>query len=230
MKILAVSTAEQCSSIAVTDGDNLLYEENRNAGTTHSKKIMQMVEHALEGGTGLSLGDIDAFVAARGPGSFTGVRIGISMIEGLAFASGKKAFGVSSLDGIAYNFSYLHIPVCVMMDAKRNEVYCAVYRFKDGTLITKTSEYVISPDQAMSLVEEPAFFAGSGTKAYRSLIEKHTEDFSISTGDLDPPTAMGIVKSALSQPGFFNDPGNILAPVYIRKSDAEMQFADKQQG
>ncbi len=212
MKILALSTAEQCCSLAVIDKKVLVYEEHWSSKQTHSKRA------------GSKLEDIDAFVAAQGPGSFTGLRIGISVIQGLAFSTGKPALGVSSLDGIAFRFSQVSCPVCVMMDARRNEVYCAVYEFDRGRLVSKSVEKVLDPEEAILMAGDSALFAGTGSKVYKSVIEKNAKNFNLSDASADSVSATGLVRALMDKDGFLKEAGNELTPSYIRKSDAELQF------
>ena len=173
---------------------------------------------------GFGLSEIDGFIAAKGPGSFTGLRIGISVIKGLAYAMGKPDAGVSSLDGIAHRFSGLALPVCVMMDARRNEVYCAVYRFEQGVLVQKTDEIVCSPEQGVSLAGEEAFFVGSGSKVYQDKIFLTNKKAQFSCETMDYVSAAALARQAILNENFFECPGNVLTPSYIRKSDAELQF------
>ncbi|MFH2093531.1 MAG: tRNA (adenosine(37)-N6)-threonylcarbamoyltransferase complex dimerization subunit type 1 TsaB [Pseudomonadota bacterium] len=222
MILLCLSTAEQGSSLAIVDGDRLICEEYWDTRQTHSKRLLSMIEHMVKERSGLDLKDIDAFVAARGPGSFTGLRIGISAVKGLAYAMGKPGLGVSSLDGIAFRFAYASIPVCVMMDAKRDEVYTAIYQFKAGHLLSKTRERVMNPSEAIAMVDSPAVFAGSGSKAYKTIIEQQTDNPVIAAPHLDSTSAMALIQSLVSAGNFLDHPGNRLEPVYIRKSDAEL--------
>jgi len=124
-------------------GPSLLCEEFWTTKLTHSSRLLKMIEYMLENRAGAKLNDIDGFVVAGGPGSFTGLRIGISVVKGLSYAMNKPVASVSSLDGIAFRFACSSIPVCAMMDAKRNEVYCSVYHFNNGNLISRTPEIVI---------------------------------------------------------------------------------------
>ena len=228
MRILSLSTAEQGCSIALFENKNLICEEYWVDKQTHSKRLVAMVEHLLAHRAGFGLSEIDGFIAAKGPGSFTGLRIGISVIKGLAYALGRPDAGVSSLDGVAYRFSSLCVPVCVMMDARRNEVYCAVYRFEQGILVHKSDEMVCSPEHGVLLAGEGAIFVGSGSKAYQGLISDLTDQtgqkaqFSCET--MDYVSAAALARPAIIDDKFFEYPGNLLKPSYIRKSDAELQF------
>ena len=227
MKLLCLSTAEQGCSLAIVDGNSPVCEEFWEVKQTHSTRLVKMIEHMLEKRACMELADIDVFVAARGPGSFTGLRIGISVIKGLAYAMGKPALGVSSLDGIAFCFACSSMPVCVMMDARRNQVYCAVYQFDHGSLVSKTSERVVSPEEAIKMTKGPALFAGSGSKAYRDIIEQTADHPVIAHSFFDSVNAAALVLSLTSKDNFLDNPENILAPSYIRKSDAQLQFAVK---
>ena len=225
MRILSLSTAEQGCSIALFENKNLICEEYWVDKQTHSKRLVVMVEHLLTHRAGFGLSEIDGFIAAKGPGSFTGLRIGISVVKGLAYALGRPDAGVSSLDGIAYRFASLCVPVCVMMDARRNEVYCAVYRFEQGLLVHKSDEMVCSPEHGVLLAGEGAIFVGSGSKAYQGLISDLTNQkaqFSCET--MDYVSAAALARPAIMDDKFFEYPGNLLKPSYIRKSDAELQF------
>ncbi len=228
MRILSLSTAEQGCSLAFFDNRILVCEEYWASRQTHSKRVMAMVKNIVENRAGFELSEIDGFIAAKGPGSFTGLRIGISVIKGLAYALSRPEAGVSSLDGIAYRFSHASVPVCVMMDARRNEVYCAVYHFKKGALVEKSDEKVCSPGQAVSLAGEDAFFAGSGSKAYQDLILDLTNQTAIiSCESMDHVSAAALVQALFIDDDFFNCTENILVPSYIRKSDAEIHLNEK---
>ncbi|MCD4718323.1 MAG: tRNA (adenosine(37)-N6)-threonylcarbamoyltransferase complex dimerization subunit type 1 TsaB [Desulfobacula sp.] len=227
MKLLCLSTAEPGCSLAIIDGDSLVCEEFWEARLTHSKRLVKMIEHMLEKRACMELFDIDAFVAARGPGSFTGLRIGISVVKGLAYAMEKPVMGVSSLDGIAFRFVHSSIPVCVMMDAKRNEVYCAVYQFDHGRLVSKTRERVVSPEDAIEMTNGATLFAGSGSKVFKDIIEHKADNPTLAHDFLDSISATALVQSLYLKENFLNEPENILTPSYLRQSDAQLQFAKK---
>ena len=227
MRFLSLSTAEQGCSLAVFEDMSLVYEEYWTAKLTHSKRLVRMIDHMFEKRTDLSLADIDVFVAAKGPGSFTGLRIGISVTKGLAYAMKKPALGVSRLDGIAYRFSCSTIPVCVMMDARRQEVYSAVYQFKHGRLISKTNEKVTCPEQEIEKTKGPTLFAGSGARVYKEMIVHNAASPELTHESSDYVSAVALVQSLCSKKNFLDHPGNSLSPAYIRKSDAQLQFSEK---
>lgn len=225
MKILVVDTAEQSSSVALVEDGNLLYEVFSLTKTTHSKTLMQMVSDLIGRMDGLTIQEVDGFVAACGPGSFTGLRIGISVVKGLAFANSKPVAGISSLDGIAWQQVSSEIPVCVMMDAKRGEVYYALYHFNRGHLKIKSEERALSPDNVLKLVGKEAMFVGSGAVAFQRQIKEALGD-----GALFAPGFQNVVRASALAYAFFEKAdtlsfsSNILTPVYLRRSDAEINF------
>ena len=223
LKLLSLSTAEQGCSLAIVNGPSLVYEEFRTTRVTHSSRVLKMIEDVLKNRVGTALDDIDGFVVARGPGSFTGIRIGISVIKGLSYAMNKPVAGVSSLDGIAFRFSCASIPVCAMMDAKRNEVYCSIYHFNKGHLIAKTPEVVVGPGEAVAMTQgKPALFAGSGSKAYKDMIEQEANQPVFTQSFFDHTSAAALVQSMRLRDRYFFESGRDLLPKYIRKSDAEL--------
>ena len=225
MKILAVDTTEQGCSIALVNDGVLLCERYAAGLKNHAVTLMPMVENMLKEDVVGGLDGLDGFVVSRGPGSFTGLRIGISMVKGLAMATGKPLAGISSLDGIAWQMSHSVLPVCAMLDARRGEVYCAMYKFKKGELISKSEEDVLSPDEIPAMAGSSALFAGSGVPVYRERIIK-----AMGEGAFFAPGFQNHVSAPALAHIFFNDSGisledpAVLIPVYLRRSDAEINF------
>ena len=228
MYLFALSTAEQGASMALFEDATLVFESSLLSRQTHSKGLLPMVVQALESREGMTVNQIDGFIAARGPGSFTGLRIGISMVKGLAKAVSKPCAGVSSLDGIAFRFCHSQKPVCVMMDAKRKEVYSAVYTFHHGQLIQKSPEMVCPPEIAIDQAGAGALFVGSGSKVYRERICSRTHDKAVlAYSSMDGVSACALVISAMSDKGVFDFENHPLNPIYLRKSDAQIHFERK---
>lgn len=228
MYLFALSTAEQGASMALFEDNALVFESGLLSRQTHSRGLLPMIDQAVKSRTGMAIDRIDGFIAARGPGSFTGLRIGISMVKGLARAVSKPCAGISSLDGIGFRFCYSQKPVCVMMDAKRNEVYSAVYLFHHGKLIQKSPEMVCPPQTAVDQAGADALFAGSGSKAYREMICRRTHDKAVfSYPSMDGVSACALVISGMSDNGVFDFENHPLNPVYLRKSDAQIHFEGK---
>ena len=223
MKIFALSTAEPGCTLAVMDHDQLVCETYWHSRLTHSRRLLSMAGDIFPGQTGWEISEVDAFVAAKGPGSFTGLRIGISAVLGLSTALSKPAAGISSLDGIAFRFSQSDVPVCAMMDARRGQVYCAVYRFEHGQLKEKTDDTVCPPEQAVSMVPgRDAVFAGSGARVYETNIQETFKGRArMAPPFMDAVSAAALAWAAWTTPDFFQNPANALIPAYIRSEGAD---------
>ena len=134
MKILAIDTSSAVASAAILEDGKLIAEYILNNKKTHSQKIMPMIDEIIKD-SDLTINDIDVFAAAYGPGSFTGLRIGVATAKALAHAVNKPLVEVSTLEGIAYNAVYSDLLLCPIMDARRNQVYNAVYK-SEGALVS----------------------------------------------------------------------------------------------
>ncbi len=223
MRILAIDTSTVSCSAAVTENREILAEITSGRGQTHSKHLMSIIHDCL-GLAGLELSGIDGFVFAKGPGSFTGLRIGISTALGLAAATNKPVAGVSGLDALAMQSAVPGMIICPMIDARRDEVYFACYRWINDELITERAEQVMTPEIAISGMKTLVRFSGNGAKRYHSLITS-------SLGDLArfaPECQNTIRASTIGWLGLKcfeeNDADDILGykPMYIRKPDAKI--------
>ena len=146
MKILSVDSSATVASVALSEGGRLLAEYTLNNKNTHSETLLPMIESLLSFFS-MEISDVDLFAVSTGPGSFTGVRIGTATIKGLAFASDKPCVGVSTLEAIAYNLRFHKGIVCPVMNARRSQVYTAIFR-SDGEKLERLTE-----DIAISIAE-----------------------------------------------------------------------------
>ncbi|SMC46225.1 tRNA threonylcarbamoyladenosine biosynthesis protein TsaB [Desulfocicer vacuolatum DSM 3385] len=226
MKILAVDTAEQGCSIALVNDGVPVCERYGSGLKNHAVTLLPLVEKMLVEDAGVCLDGLDGFVVSRGPGSFTGLRIGLSMVKGLALATGKPVAGISSLDGIAWRMSHAALPVCAMLDARRGEVYCALYQFENGVLMSKGEEMVVSPETALAMVGKRALFVGSGAAAHaRYIIRELGPDAVFAPAFQNHVSAPALAHVFFQDPhGYLKDPA-ALVPVYLRRSDAEINYS-----
>jgi tRNA threonylcarbamoyladenosine biosynthesis protein TsaB len=225
MRILAVDTATTSCSVAIVDNTSLLSEFTLAKEETHSKHLMDMIKAALRI-SGLNFSDLDGFAVTRGPGSFTGLRIGISTIKGLVVASEKPVVGVSSLEALALQVSYSRDLICPILDARRGEVYFSRYRFLNGHLKKQTKERVAPPDQAVEDLNESCLFVGNGALLYKEMILEKMGELA-SFAPLIKNTIRASTMAYLSMAKFENnDTDDIekILPYYIRKSDAELNL------
>ncbi|MCP3951222.1 MAG: tRNA (adenosine(37)-N6)-threonylcarbamoyltransferase complex dimerization subunit type 1 TsaB [Desulfobacterales bacterium] len=221
-KILAVDTATRACSVALADGGGTIAELNYFHGQTHSRHLAGMVEHLLDIAAA-RMEDLAAFAVDAGPGTFTGLRIGLATIKGLADATQKPAVGVSSLDVLASQagFSFGHI--CCMLDARRGEVYTARYAAGDNAVEKLSAEEVLAPHQAVAAGTGPCLYIGSGAVAYRDIISEIAgENARFAKGDANHLRASTVARLGLRQLRTPEAGENTnLVPNYIRRSDAE---------
>ena len=172
MRILAVDTSTRSCSVAVVEGSDLLAEITSGNDQTHARHLMAMIDSAL-GMAGVKLSGIDGLAFTRGPGSFTGLRIGIGTIWGLAAATKHPVVGISGLDALALQAAVPEMTLCPWIDGRRNEVYLAHYRWENGALIQLKAEHVLPPDQAVCHLCPPVMFVGNGAMLYREHIHAY---------------------------------------------------------
>ncbi|QTA81509.1 tRNA threonylcarbamoyladenosine biosynthesis protein [Desulfonema limicola] len=222
MKILAVDTASQSCSVGIINDNTVTAEITSSSRQTHSRHLMDMIDSALKM-SGFKIKDIDGFAVTRGPGSFTGLRIGISTVKGLALASGRPVAGVSNLKVLASHFYHSPYLICIMIDARKGEVYCAKYRFEKGLLIEQGREQVLSPEKAVSGIDEQCIFSGNGSEIYKTIISDNLKDKAFFA-----PAHTNIIRASdvavTALPRLKNGDYDNLAgfsPSYVRKADAE---------
>ena len=222
MKILAVDTATKSCSVGIVDKDALLVELILSTGQTHSKHLTEMIDRAI-GLSGLTISALDGFAVTMGPGSFTGLRIGISSVKGLVVGTGKPLVGVSTLDALAMQAAFSSHLVCPLLDARKGEVYFSRYRFVDGTLKKELVEGVYAPLKVVDDINEPCLFIGDGALLYKNAIIRKMGKLA----HFVPPGQNAIRASTvayIAMDRFVKKETDDVAhfvPHYIRKSDAE---------
>ncbi len=229
MKILALDTSADTVSVALCSDGKTICSFTGNVKKTHSGTLLPIVDGVL-GYSGVKCPDIDAFAVSVGPGSFTGLRIGVATVKGLAFASDKPAIGVSTLMAMAYNFCDREgALVCPVINARRNEVYCAIFRISAGMPIRITDDISYS---AVELEERllsfgcEVLFCGDGVSVLRSCFTRMSVP--VENQLLLYPNAVSVAAAALdtySKGGEFS--ANKLSPVYLKQSQAERERLEK---
>jgi tRNA threonylcarbamoyladenosine biosynthesis protein TsaB len=232
MRVLSLDSSTEAASCAVIEEGRLLGEITFNFEKQHSVILMSMIDNLLSS-LHISIDTIDGFVVSKGPGSFTGLRIGMATIKGLCFGSGKPFVSVSSLDSLAYNLCYAPGIVCPILDALRNNVYTCLYTFQEGRLEPLSDHMVISVDELMIVLKEknkPVYFIGDGTDKFRDKLLSGLQEayFAPSHLNLTRASALGELGMKLLSSGN-NDDLNTSTPVYLRKSQAEREY-DKKMG
>jgi len=178
MRILAVDTTTSSGSVAILEGTNLLAEIAVESASTHSSRLLRSINLLLENAP-LGIADVKGFAVAPGPGSFTGIRIGLSTIKAFAFASGKPVAPVSSLRALAWKLrdSGARL-VCPMLDAKKGEIYAALFETSGGRMREAIRQGAYSPDQFLMLLpaRKSILFIGDGAHLYRDKILNRLKD------------------------------------------------------
>ncbi len=221
MRLLFVDTCGAMAGVALADGEKVLAETNLILERRMSARLLAVMEGILAE-AGLTVAALDGIGVACGPGSFTGVRIGMATVKGMALAAGLPVVGVSSLALLAANLPYARHQVCALMDARKKEVYAATFRC-DSFPVATCPESVLPPRTLLDGILEPTIFVGDGALAYRELIASscgHLALFAPCSANY-PRGACGI---SLARESFLRGEGGApeqLDSVYIRASEAE---------
>jgi tRNA threonylcarbamoyladenosine biosynthesis protein TsaB len=177
MKVLGIDTSTMTGSIGLIEDDRPLGQYSLSIEVTHSERLMNAIDRLLEG-VRIKLDSIDGFAVSIGPGSFTGLRIGLGTVKGLCMATGKHAASVSTLEALASNMPFCSNLICPVLDARKKEVYTALFRYNaDGRIIRLTEDMVLSPDLLVEKIQEPAVFSGDGVYVYRDFLKKRLGDY-----------------------------------------------------
>ena len=161
MKILAIDTSALTATAAILSEDMLIGEISTTTKLTHSQTIMPMIDELLKK-VSLDITDIDLFACSEGPGSFTGLRIGIGTIKGLAYGLGKSVVGVSTLEALAHNIDVTDLVICPIMDARRGQVYNGLYSYNGNTLECITEPRALSIEELCQELTERTIVVGDG--------------------------------------------------------------------
>ncbi len=225
--ILALETATMCGSIAVVSNNRCLAEFSLQTVETHSRRLLAGVDWLLHEAK-LDWSQIDAVAVSLGPGSFTGLRIGLATAKGLALAAGIKLIGVGTLDCLAAQlFALGDILICPVLDARKKEVYCGFYKCDEQGIPRLQGEYqVISPEALCETINEPVVLLGDGVRVYGDLFQEKLSDRLkvVPQGIYFPRAATtGLLALDKWRENEFLDPAGA-APIYIRPSEAELLF------
>ena len=222
MRILAMDTSCSVAAVAVLEEDKLLAHTYLDDKLTHSQKLMPMVAQVLRE-LGLRPEDIDVYGASVGPGSFTGLRIGIATVKGLARGADKPVCGISTTMAMAYQFPYCQMEICPMLDARNGQVFYGRYRYENGTLQELTPPGVLPAVQLAADFSGPVLLMGDGAVKYKDTFAPDPQVW-FAPPHLNMPSgaavAYGILQKARA--GESMPPAQLL-PLYVRKSQAEQE-------
>lgn len=230
MKILALDSATECATIAILDDEKLLGEVTINFKKQHSVIMMPMIDSLLKT-CNLNIKDIDGYALSNGPGSFTGLRIGMSTIKGLVQSTNKPFASISSLHGLANNLFGFNGIICPIIDALRGNVYTNFYKFNNTSLEILEEDQLLSIDQVIEKCtnfNEQVVFIGDGTIKFKGKILENLPKALIA------PPHLNIAKaSSIGQLGYlkllegYSDNVLSCSPIYLRKCQAEREYEAK---
>ena len=230
MLILAFETSAKAASVALTDGGRLLGESYQNTGLTHSQTLMVMAEDLLKQ-CNKTVNDITAVAVAEGPGSFTGVRIGVAAAKGFAWGREIPCYGISTLEAMALSLGAYEGHVCACMDARRSQVYNAIFRADGAAPLRLTEDRAIALSDLkhdLEHIDGPIYLVGDGAGlTYRTLAPK-IPNLILPPEHRTHQRAVGVALLAEAK-ALAGDPGdgNALSPNYLRLSQAERERAER---
>lgn len=230
MKILALESSAKAASVCLWEDGKVLAESYQNTGLTHSRTLLPMCQSMLAN-CGIELEEVDVIAAASGPGSFTGLRIGLATAKGLAWPGEKPCCGVSTLEAMAWNLARVDGVICCAMDARRNQVYNALFQAEGGTLTRLT------PDRAISLEElfqgpeaetRAQILVGDGAELCYNYAVPLGVDLVLAPPHLRFQRATGVARAAVlqAQRGELVTAGDLTAN-YLRLSQAERERLER---
>lgn len=216
--LLSLDSSAVTASVALTDGDRVIKSEFVNSGLTHSETLLPMVKRVMGDNEFSSL---DAVAITAGPGSFTGVRIGVATVKGIAFAGNIPCYGVSTLEAIAYNFVDENCIVCAVMDARRLQFYNAIFKVENGVVTRLTPDRAISIDNLREELKQydSVIIAGDGAALCSQNIA--LDNCKIAADDKIYQNALSVAKCVKNKKPIAP---TALMPVYLRQSQAEREL------
>ena len=216
--LLSMDSSAVTASVALTDGDEIIKSEFVNSGLTHSETLLPMITRVMEG---RKYSELDGIAITAGPGSFTGVRIGVATVKGLAFNDDIPCYSVSTLEAIAYNFVDKNAVVCAVMDARRMQFYNALFKVQNGKVERLCDDRAISIEDLRNELKQydKVIIAGDGAKLCFQNIE--LENCTLADEDRIYQNAVGVAKAAQNKNAISP---KTLMPVYLRQSQAEREL------
>ena len=228
IKILALDSTAEVSSVCVCEGERLVCEITVNTGNTHSQTLLPTVEQTLKMAD-ITVNDIDVFACSTGPGSFTGVRIGVATVKGIAYGKNKPCVSVSTLEALAYNQIGTNGLVCPVMNARRSQVYNALFKSENGciTRLCEDRALAISElDEELSCVTDPIYLSGDGYGITENGFKKTKVSYVPERQRYQSAYSVAQIALKKYNAGEYVDDA-ALVPIYLRPSQAERERQER---
>ena len=226
MVVLGIESSSLHGGVALMGEAGLIAEYALNIDVTYSERLLPAIDRILAD-AGLAMSGVNGLAVAIGPGSFTGLRIGLSTAKGLAAASGIPLVGVPTLRARAWALPFACVPICPILDARKGEVYCALFRWAGGNLEQVMEDTALSPQTLAARIAEPTLFVGDGMNVHGAFLARTLGALAL----FAPPALAGARPAAVAAlgrerllRGERDDPA-ALAPRYLRPSEAELKRA-----
>ncbi len=223
MKILGIDTATPYLALGIVEDDRVLSKLRFNAGQTHAQLLVPNIEKVLKEAS-LELEELDGIAISIGPGSFTGLRIGLATAKGLCFASDKPLVSVPTLDGLVYSQKSSPYPLVPILDARKNEVYSAVYESREGRIKRVSDYWVTSIEKLVAKIPEEVIFLGLGLEVFKESLKKlcgEKAHFLEGENSLPSGTAIAFLGLEKFKRSEFEDLDKS-EPLYLRSSDQHL--------
>lgn len=225
--LLALECATLCGSVALISAGRCLAEYSLDVPTTHSQRLLKQLERIRED-VGVAWPELAGLAVSLGPGSFTGLRIGLSLAKGLALAVNLPLLGVSTLDGLACQMVALPgSKICALLDARKQEVYAALYECGENGLPRRTSsDLLLSPELLAKQLAGPIILVGDGAVTYREIFAEQLGKaaiFAPAASHFPSAATIGLLGEELLARGELLDPASSV-PIYVRASEAEINL------
>ncbi len=225
MLVLGIESSTMQGGVALVGESGLVAEYTLNVEVTHSERLLPALDRLLQD-AGVTLETLQGLAVSIGPGSFTGLRIGLSTAKGLAYATGLPLVGVPTLEVLAWSVPYVAVPVCPVLDARKQEVYAALYRYEHGALSEVMEAAALPPETLCAKIRRPTLFLGDGLVAHGDLFRRL-----LGEKLLTPPAAhRGPRPASVAELGRQRllrgerDAAERLVPLYLRPSEAELRL------
>ena len=229
MKILGIDSSAKSASVAVTEHGKIISSFYINTGLTHSQTLMPMVENTLKCAN-LNANDLDLIAVNKGPGSFTGVRIGVAAAKGLADTMGIKTIGISTLETMAYNLLAVDCIAACVMDARCSQVYCALFRISAGNIERLTNDdalTILDLEEKLKSFEEKIILVGDGAEICYSTMKNNLTNINLAPESLRYQNAASVCLCAGSKCDSEFIESDKLVPEYLRLPQAERELKNK---